>query len=50
MRISNGVAVIMLFAGGFFLARYAGLRPFVTALAYAAIGIFLVALTIALGG
>jgi len=50
MRISNGVAVIMLFAGGFFLARYAGLRPFVTAMAYAAIGIFLVALTMILGG
>jgi hypothetical protein len=49
-RISNGVAVILLFAGGFFLARYAGLRPIITALAYTAIGMFLVALTIALGG
>jgi len=49
-RISNGVAVILLFAGGLFLARYTGLRPIITALAYAAIGMFLVALTIALGG
>jgi VIT1/CCC1 family predicted Fe2+/Mn2+ transporter len=49
-RISNGVAVLLLFTGGFFLARYAGLRPVITALAYAAIGMFLVALTIALGG
>jgi hypothetical protein len=49
-RISNGVAVILLFTGGFFLARYAGLRPVITALVYATIGVFLVALTIALGG
>jgi hypothetical protein len=50
MRISNGVALLLLFAGGFSLARYAGLRPFITALAYMAIGVFLVAMTMALGG
>ncbi len=50
MRISNGIALLLLFAGGFSLARYSGLRPVITALVYAAIGIFLVALTIALGG
>jgi VIT1/CCC1 family predicted Fe2+/Mn2+ transporter len=50
MRISNGIALLLLFAGGFSLARYAGLRPFITALAYTAIGVMLVALTIALGG
>jgi hypothetical protein len=50
MRISNGVALVLLFAGGFSLARYSGLRPVITALAYTAIGIFLVVLTMALGG
>jgi hypothetical protein len=50
MRISNGVALLLLFAGGFSLARYSGLRPVVTALTYAAIGVFLVAMTMALGG
>ena len=50
MRISNGVALLLLFAGGFTLARYSGLRPVITALAYTAIGVFLVALTMVLGG
>lgn len=50
MRASNGVALLLLFAAGFSLARYSGLRPVVTALAYAGIGIFLVAITIILGG
>jgi VIT1/CCC1 family predicted Fe2+/Mn2+ transporter len=50
MRISNGVALLLLFAGGFTLARYSGLRPVITALAYTAIGVFLVALTMSLGG
>jgi hypothetical protein len=50
MRISNGIALLLLFAGGFSLARYSGLRPGITALAYAAIGVFLVAMTMALGG
>ena len=50
MRISNGVALVLLFIGGFTLARYSGLRPVITALAYTAIGVFLVALTMILGG
>ena len=50
MRVSNGVALVLLFAAGYTLARYSGLRPFITALAYTAIGIFLVALTMVLGG
>jgi hypothetical protein len=50
MRVSNGVALAFLFAGGFSLAKYAGLRPFITALAYTAIGVLLVGLTMALGG
>lgn len=50
MRVSNGVALALLFAAGYALARYSGLRPFLTALAYTAIGVFLVALTMILGG
>jgi len=50
MRASNGVALILLFIGGYVLARWAGFRKFITALIYVVIGLFLVVLTIALGG
>jgi len=50
MRASNAVALLMLFAGGFRLAQYAGFRTWLTAFAYTMIGILLVALTMALGG
>jgi hypothetical protein len=50
MRASNGVALVLLFMGGYKLAHYAGFKPLLTAVIYSAIGIFLVALTMALGG
>ncbi|HZI25667.1 MAG TPA: VIT1/CCC1 transporter family protein [Chryseolinea sp.] len=50
MRASNGVALVILFIGGFILAGYAGFRRITTAVIYAFIGILLVALTMALGG
>lgn len=50
MRVSNGVALLMLLIGGFLLAGYAGLRRGITALVYTLIGISLVAITMALGG
>jgi len=50
MRASNGVALFLLFIGGFVLARYAGFRPGITAIVYTLIGVALVALTMALGG
>jgi VIT1/CCC1 family predicted Fe2+/Mn2+ transporter len=50
MRISNGIAVVMLFFGGFVLGRYAGLRPLRTGLGMVAAGAVLVAITVALGG
>jgi hypothetical protein len=50
MRASNLVALVMLFVGGYSLARYAGFRPMRTALTYTLIGIVLVAVTMALGG
>jgi hypothetical protein len=50
LRISNGIAIAMLFGAGFQLANFAGLRPIRTGLAMVAIGAMLVAVTIALGG
>jgi VIT1/CCC1 family predicted Fe2+/Mn2+ transporter len=50
LRISNGIAIAMLFAAGSMLATYAGIRRVPTGLAMVAIGSALVALTIALGG
>ena len=50
IRISNGVAIALLFASGYMLAGYAGLRRFPTGLAMVAIGSALVSVAIALGG
>ncbi len=50
LRISNGIAIAMLFGAGHMLAGYAGMRRVRTGLAMVAIGAALVALTIALGG
>jgi hypothetical protein len=50
LRISNGVAIALLFASGYMLAGHAGLRRIVTGLAMVAIGTGLVALAMALGG
>lgn len=50
LRVSNGVAIAMLFAAGCFLARHAGLRPLRTGLLMVAIGVALVGITMALGG
>lgn len=50
LRISNAVAIVMLFACGYAFARCTGLRPWPTALAMVAIGAALVGVAIALGG
>jgi hypothetical protein len=50
MRVSNGVAIAMLYLTGHLLGRHAGLRPIRTGLVMVAIGILLVGVTIALGG
>ena len=50
LRISNGIAIVLLFGAGHMLAGFAGLRRIRTGLAMVAIGAVLVALTIALGG
>jgi len=50
LRLSNGVALLMLFGAGHMLGRHGGLRPVRTGLSMMAIGAALVGLTIALGG
>jgi VIT1/CCC1 family predicted Fe2+/Mn2+ transporter len=50
MRVSNGVAIALLYVAGHLLARYSGLRPVRTGLVMVALGIVLVGITIALGG
>ncbi|MDX2134778.1 MAG: VIT1/CCC1 transporter family protein [Saprospiraceae bacterium] len=50
VRMSNGIAIGMLFVAGCLLGRYAGFRPVATAFTYTAIGVVLVVLTILLGG
>jgi VIT1/CCC1 family predicted Fe2+/Mn2+ transporter len=50
LRLSNAVAVAMLFAAGWAFGKVAGCRPWLTGLAMVAIGVVLVAVTIAFGG
>lgn len=50
LRVSNVLAIVTLFVGGFALGRHTGGRPWVTGLAMSAIGVVLLAIIIALGG
>ncbi len=50
LRVSNAIALVLLFLGGYRLAKFTGTRPWLTGLGMAAIGTVLVGLTIALGG
>jgi VIT1/CCC1 family predicted Fe2+/Mn2+ transporter len=50
LRISNAVAIVLLFLAGYRVAKYAGYRPWRTGLGMVVIGLLLVGLTIALGG
>lgn len=50
LRVSNGIALIMLFIAGYSLGHYAQHRPLRTGVSMMLIGSVLVALTIALGG
>ena len=50
LRISNAIAVALLFFCGFIFARHAGLRPWAMGLTMVAIGASLVGIAIALGG
>lgn len=50
LRVSNAIAIAMLFVTGHALGRLAGHRPIRTGLLMVLIGVVLVAITIALGG
>jgi hypothetical protein len=50
LRMSNAVAIVMLFVCGYAYARGTGLRPWSTGLVMVAIGLALVAVAVALGG
>ncbi len=50
MRVSNGIAIVMLFATGYAFGRIIGRNPLRIGLAMVALGALLVLLTIALGG
>ena len=50
LRLSNAIALVMLFGLGYSLGKHAGGRPWVMGLAMLVVGGVLVAVTIALGG
>lgn len=50
LRVSNGIAILLLFVGGYKLAKFSGFHPWWTGLVMVGIGTAVVALTIALGG
>ena len=50
LRISNGVAIAMLFVCGYAFGDRSGLRPWVTGFAMVGIGVGFVGVAIALGG
>jgi hypothetical protein len=50
LRLSNGIAITMLFVCGYAFARCTGLRPWPTGLLMVAIGCAMVGVAIALGG
>jgi VIT1/CCC1 family predicted Fe2+/Mn2+ transporter len=50
LRVSNGIAIVLLYWCGSALARYAGRKPWKTGLAMVVLGVALVGITMALGG
>ncbi len=50
LRVSNGIAIALLYWCGSTLARYAGRKPWRTGLAMVVLGVALVGITMALGG
>ncbi len=50
LRVSNAIALLLLFVGGYRLGDYAGYRPWVMGICMMGIGVILVLLTLALGG
>ena len=50
MRVSNAIAIVLLFLTGYAFGRVAEYRPWMTGLVMVVLGVVLVAFTIALGG
>ena len=50
LRVSNGVAIALLFVCGISLGRHAGYRPWLVGLVMVVLGVVLAGLTLALGG
>ena len=50
LRISNALAVTLIFLCGLLFGRHTGLSPWITGLIMAAVGVVLVSIAIALGG
>jgi len=50
MRVSNAIAIVLLFVSGYSFGRIAEYRPWLTGLAMVVLGSVLVAITMALGG
>ncbi|MBK9088172.1 MAG: hypothetical protein IPL90_03650 [Holophagales bacterium] len=50
LRVSNGIAVTMMFLTGYAFGRLANARPWVTGIVMVLLGAALVSLTMALGG
>jgi VIT1/CCC1 family predicted Fe2+/Mn2+ transporter len=50
LRISNGIAIVLLFLTGYAFGRISGRQPLVFGAAMVVLGLVLVGLTIALGG
>ena len=50
LRISNGIAIVMLFICGYAFARFAGIQPWIMGILMVVIGTALTAVAIALGG
>jgi VIT1/CCC1 family predicted Fe2+/Mn2+ transporter len=50
LRLSNGIALVMLFLGGYYLGRHGGRNPWLSGLVMLSVGVVLVWATIALGG
>jgi VIT1/CCC1 family predicted Fe2+/Mn2+ transporter len=50
LRVSNGIAVLMMFATGYAFGRYSGRRPWLTGTAMVILGTILVGITISIGG
>ncbi|HEY4649591.1 MAG TPA: hypothetical protein VIG95_10785, partial [Gemmatimonadales bacterium] len=50
LRVSNGIALLMLFVGGYIIGRHGMRRPWASGLVTLGVGVLLVWATIALGG